>query len=275
MKENPLISVIVPVYNTEKFLAEALDSVINQTYTNLEIIIVDDGSTDTSGEIAERYANQDKRIKVIHRPNSGLSVTRNTALDIMTGDLCAFLDSDDAYDVTMLEKLLHGMIDNDADMAIAKYVSQLTYGKLSLNGKRGQPQILGNRVFDHDTALRALADSRLNHQVWNKLYRSELWQKVHFNEGRTEGKTYEDIETSLSILNLCKTVFFLDEPLYMYRKRQGSITWTFFGENYKDKRLALSHCAEFILSHDDIFLPKHRVKWGRYLRKTEEDSNGN
>ena len=81
--------------------------------------------------------------------------------------------------------------------------------------------------------------------------------------------------TSFRILNLCKIVFFLDKPLYIYRRRAGSISWTFFGENHKDKRLALSHFAEFVFSHDDIFLPKHRVKWGKYLRKTEEDSNGN
>lgn len=108
--ESPLVSVIVPVYNVKPYLNEALDSVINQTYRNQEIILIDDGSTDGSGEICDEYATRDNRIKVIHQTNQGLSAARNAGLDIMHGSVISFLDSDDAFHPQMIEIMLHEMI---------------------------------------------------------------------------------------------------------------------------------------------------------------------
>ena len=115
---NPLVSVIIPVYNVSPYLRESLDSVISQTYTNLEIIAVDDGSTDDSGRICDEYAEKDTRIKVIHQANRGLSAARNAGLNAMTGEYVAFLDSDDALYPEMVECMVKGMEKNAADIAV-------------------------------------------------------------------------------------------------------------------------------------------------------------
>lgn len=108
--ENLLVSIIIPVYNVQKFLREALDSVIQQTYKKLEIIIIDDGSTDGSSEICDEYARNDRRLIVVHQKNRGLSAARNKGLDIMTGDVISFLDSDDVYHVHFIETMLNTML---------------------------------------------------------------------------------------------------------------------------------------------------------------------
>ena len=117
-----LISVIIPVYNVEKYIRFCLDSVINQTYKNLEIIIVDDGTKDSSGEIAEEYARKDSRIKVVHKENGGLSDARNVGLDIATGKYIAFLDSDDVISLDFYEYLYRLIKENDYDIAECEFL---------------------------------------------------------------------------------------------------------------------------------------------------------
>lgn len=117
---NPLISVIVPIYNVEKYLARCVDSIVNQTYKNLEIILVDDGSTDESPEICDLYANRDNRIKVMHLPNGGAGKARNIALNFVHGSYVAFVDSDDYLEDTAYEKLMNVFFD-DCDIDIAEF----------------------------------------------------------------------------------------------------------------------------------------------------------
>ena len=129
----PLISVIIPVYNVRHYLKEALDSVIFQTYRNLEIIIIDDGSTDGSREICDDYLD-DSRVTVIHQKNKGLSAARNAGLDIMTGEYVAFLDSDDAYQSSFIEEMVNAIVREVADIVVCKYtvhstVSEMDYSK--------------------------------------------------------------------------------------------------------------------------------------------------
>lgn len=116
-----MISVIVPVYNVEPYLEEAIESVIHQTYTDLEIILVDDGSTDDSGKICDRYQKKDSRIKVVHQENRGLSAARNAGLDICKGEMIAFLDSDDAFCTDMLQKMSDAMLESGADIVECNY----------------------------------------------------------------------------------------------------------------------------------------------------------
>ena len=125
----PLVSVIIPVYNVAPFLNEALDSVIHQTYTNLEILIIDDGSTDESGEICDKY-KRDQRVQVIHQENRGLSAARNIGLDMMTGDIVAFLDSDDKYNKDYISRLLISMEQHGSDITICKFSNHKTLDKL-------------------------------------------------------------------------------------------------------------------------------------------------
>ena len=221
MIHEPLVSIIIPVYDVEPYLSEALDSVIGQTYKNLEILIIDDGSTDRSGVICDEYASKDARISVFHQKNRGLSTARNVGLDHMSGDVVAFLDSDDAYEDVYIEKLLNAMLDADANLAVCKYTVHRTTGKMK---RHGEPVIPSgpSGIYNHCYGLRALADEVINVSVWNKLYQRELWQDTRF----PDGYTYEDIDTSFRIFDLCNTIVVLDDPLYFYRKRPGSITDT-------------------------------------------------
>ena len=120
MSNNPLITVIVPVYNVEKYLTRCVDSIINQTYKNLEIILVDDGSTDSSPAICDNYAKKDSRINVIHKQNNGASSARNAALDIASGDYIGFVDSDDYINRDMYASLFDSIVDSGSDMAICE-----------------------------------------------------------------------------------------------------------------------------------------------------------
>ncbi len=259
MIPDPLVSVIIPVFNVKPYLAEALDSVINQTYEKLEILIVDDGSTDGSGIICDEYAKKDKRISVIHQTNSGLSAARNMGLDRMTGEVCAFLDPDDAYDRKFVEKLQNALLIADADLSVCKYTVHHTTGKLKRDNGPVVPSGASG-IYNYSQGLCALADETINVSVWNKLYRRELWCEIRYPDGHM----YEDIDTSFRIFDLCNTINVIDEPLYLHRKRPGSITDTISLENIQDRYLACSHFASFIESHiPEIFSQAQSRKWWR------------
>lgn len=260
MESNPLVSVIIPVYNVEPYLSEALDSVIRQTYGHLEIIVVDDGSADGSGSICDRFAEQDGRIRVIHQSNKGLSGARNTGLDRMTGEFCAFLDPDDAYEETYIEKLLTVMLRENADLVSCKYTAHTTDGRLRRGGSPSVPN-RGSGAYDRVRGLRALADGEIGVGVWTKLYRKELWRDIRFPEGRV----YEDICTTYRVFDLCGTIYVLDEPLYLHRRRRGSITDTFTLQNIRDLELSCSEFASFIESNTpDLFTPSQKRKWRQF-----------
>ena len=179
MKDHPLISVIIPVYNVESYIVEALESVIHQTYENLEILVIDDGSTDGSGVICDKYARDDARIFVMHQENKGLSSARNVGLDRMTGDAVAFLDPDDAYEVAFIEKLLAPMLLEDADVTVCNFSVHHTTGKLKHDGERVLP-LSAAGIYNHNSGLCALTDRSINVSVWNKLYHRKLWQEIRF-----------------------------------------------------------------------------------------------
>lgn len=256
----PLISIIIPVYNVEPFLAEALDSVINQSYEKLEILVIDDGSTDGSGAICDEYAFKDERIRVMHQENRGLSAARNAGLNCMTGEICAFLDSDDAFESTFIEKTLSAMLREEADLVVCKYTEHKTEMKLRLTDEQALPSAdSGN--YDRIHALRALADSIINVGVWNKLYRRTLWQNIRFPEDHD----YEDFDTTFRIFNICHLLHVLDEPLYLYRKHPGSITSVLSIKNIRDRDLAYSHFASFIEANTpEIFNASQKQKWHHF-----------
>lgn len=124
----------MPVFNAKSYLAEALDSLISQSYKNLEIILIDDGSTDGSGKICDEYAEKDNRVQVRHQKNSGVSAARNAGLDLVTGDFLAFLDSDDAYELDFIYSMITAMTQNNADIVMCKYTEQKTTEKMSFDG---------------------------------------------------------------------------------------------------------------------------------------------
>ena len=176
-----MISVIIPVYNVKAYLAEAVESVIHQTYQNLEIILVDDGSTDGSGEICDEYAKKDNRIKVIHQQNKGLSASRNAGLDTCQGEIISFLDSDDAFCKDMLEKMHDAMEKTGADIVECKVITgkKLQHGsahKVFESQKRFSEESGKVKAFGTREALLKKLTGESANFVWNKIYKRFIWE---------------------------------------------------------------------------------------------------
>ena len=239
---DPLVSVIVPVYNVFPYIREALDSVIDQTYSNLEIILIDDGSTDGSGKICDEYASRDSRIRVIHQEKKGLSAARNAGLDIMTGDLVAFLDSDDAFQNNFIEKTLLTLIRENVDIVLCKYTVHQTTKQMSSSSLKHKMPVIDSGVYNTKETLSALIDGKINVSVWNKLYRKIVWDSVRF----AEGHVCEDYEVTYIISSQIDKVCVLSDSLYFHRKRQGSIAMVISQNNINDAFLAYNRTEEFI-----------------------------
>ncbi len=241
-----LVSVIVPVYNVAPYLKEAIDSVICQSYPYLEIILINDGSTDGSKDICEQYALRDERIKLINQNNRGLSAARNEGLNAATGEFIAFLDSDDAYYPNFLETLLNAILSYDTDLAMCKCKTYQTESNMKSDEHRRKtvPSILPG-LYDRDNSLRALLGGAINPGVWNKLYKKKLWESVRF----PEGFVYEEVRTLYQILDISESMYVCEDPLYLHRKRHGSITETCSQKNISDWFLAYSYFDDFVLEN--------------------------
>ena len=175
------ISIVIPIYNVEKYLPQCLDSVINQTHQNLEIILVNDGSTDSCGEIGEEYAAKDPRIKVIHKENGGLSDARNAGIKVATGEYIAFIDSDDFVAVDFCEKLLETLLENTADVAECDFLAFENDRDLEKFSTDTKEKI---EVFETEAALELLMKEYFKQTVWNKLYRREVLGDFEFPVGK-------------------------------------------------------------------------------------------
>lgn len=208
-----LISVIVPIYNVEEYIRECLESIINQTYTQLEIILVDDGSTDNSSNICDEYKKKDNRIKVIHQKNSGLSDARNAGIKIATGKYIQFIDSDDYIDRDMIEILYKLLAENSADVSIcSNYILKDNIISSECSNKKN--------IYDRKEILKEiLIDEKIRSYAWNKLIRKEMFDNVKF----PSKKIFEDVLTIPKIFEKSNKVVFLDVPKYYYRQREGSI----------------------------------------------------
>lgn len=215
MKEKrPMISVIVPVYNVEEYLGRCLDSIVGQTYDNFEIILVDDGSTDSSGKICDRYAKSDDRIKVVHRKNGGLSAARNSGIEVVDGEYITFIDSDDYVARDYLEVLFETIRDNNAEIsAVKQYVE---YPNRTMDTGTGKKYVLSSeQVFE-----KMLYGEDFDVSAWGKLYRRSLFEEVRF----PEGQLFEDSATTYLLIGQCKRIAMKSIPLYYYVMRSDSIT---------------------------------------------------
>lgn len=214
--QEELISVIVPVYNVAPYLKECLDSVVRQTYTNLEIILIDDGSTDNSGNICDDYAKVDKRIRVVHQKNAGLGPARNTGLDLCTGAYLSFVDSDDFLALDMLEFLYKNAINKAADISICSFLlyDNIT-GEVFPSTRKYQDCFFTNA----QDFLTHFFTRPPHAYVWAKLYRRKLFAQYRFKD-----IAFED---ALMWVPLCKVAqrFVISlQKKYFYRQRIGSIT---------------------------------------------------
>lgn len=214
----PLISIIVPVYNVEQYLRRCIDSLINQTLKEIEIILVDDGSTDSSGSICDEYEIKDNRIRVIHKNNRGLSHSRNIGIDIAKGKYILFVDSDDFIHPQMIEILYNTIIDNDADITICDF--DRVYENTNVEFEKYE-NIQDINIYNNIEALNELYSKNVVKFViaWNKLYKRELFENLRYKEG----KIHEDEFIIHELLYRSNKVIHIHLSLYFYLQRQDSI----------------------------------------------------
>ena len=233
------ISVIIPVYNVEKYLCACVNSVINQTYKNLEIILVDDGSTDKSGAICDEYALKDERIKVFHKSNGGLSSARNYGLDRMSGDYVFFLDSDDFISLQCLEKMLEVSIEQNADIVSSLNKRFATESDL-ITQNTVKKEIV---VYSSKQTLENTFKKTENFFVvsWAKLYKYKTFDNLRF----TEGVIHEDEFICHRLYGQINKFVLLKEELYFYRENPCSITGVKYNIKRPDYLLALKDRVEY------------------------------
>lgn len=220
--EKVKISVIIPVYNVEKYLKRCLDSVVNQTYKNLEIILIDDGCTDGSGNICDEYAAKDKRIIVIHKENGGLSNARNKGLDICTGEYISFIDSDDWIEKDFYEYVFNNV--KNSDLLIFDYY--ITNGK---NSKRIKYKNIEFEI-SKEKCLMELTKAEIQSYAWNKVYKVNLFDDIRFPKGRN----YEDQAIMHLIVEKSTKIKYCNKAFYNYYQNQNGITHTVNYKNYRD-----------------------------------------
>lgn len=230
-----LVSIIIPVYKVEAYLKECIESVINQTYKNLEIILVDDGSPDNCGQICDKYAYIDNRIKVIHKENGGLSSARNAGLEIATGDYISFIDSDDFMSKDFIEKLHHLCIKNNVEIAVCDYTKFEDKSKIKEVEKSEEKiQLYNSYEMQKNMYIENYAKMVV---VWNKLYKKSIYEKLRF----PIGKINEDEFTTYKAYHFAENIAVTNEPLYFYRYNENSI----MGKKYNERRL------DFFYAYDE------------------------
>lgn len=204
----PLISIIVPVFNISKYLERCVDSIINQSYPNIEIILVDDGSTDNSGQICDIFSRKDQRVRVIHKVNGGLSSARNAGLSVMQGEYVGFVDGDDFIDKYMYETLVKAILDNDADVV-----------QTGFHHTRGDGRIVDTVEFKeatytnlNDMFYNRFKKSNIHVGVWTKLYKSKIFRNIRF----LDGYVFEDYAILPNILNACRRFVVIGGAFYHY-----------------------------------------------------------
>ena len=244
---DPLVSVIIPVYNVLPYLRESLDSVLAQTYQNLEILVIDDGSTDGSGEICDEYQQKDQRIRVIHQENRGLSAARNAGLDRMMGEIVAFLDPDDDYLPDMIRIMTDVMKRYQADIVCCKHARVKTNRQMNIERIRDINDKLPGQemIIKPAEALSALIDERIPFPVWNKIYTKQIWEKLRFPEGHV----YEDVRTIYLLFEKADCIGTIDQILVLHRIRAGSITRTKTVKNVMDSFLAMKILEAYVVQH--------------------------
>ncbi len=255
---NPKVSIIVPVYNVEPYLRRCVNSLLCQTYANIEIILVDDGSTDHSGLICDEYLQIDNRITVIHKKNGGLSSARNAGLEIASGKYIGFLDSDDWARAEMFEFLVSIIMESNADIVqcgltlfyedqeLSEYVKDniITEPLIHMSAKDAYNQLYGIDI-----------NRGINFLSWNKLYKRELFNTLRFSEG----KNNEDVIMTSKVLTLCSKISISNTPMIYYMQRKNSI----MGEQKNNKyKMLSSHCYAYLDVYD------------YYIEKNIQNRNG-
>ena len=233
MPREAIISVIVPVYKVEEYLDECVRSIIEQTYQNLEIILVDDGSPDSCPKKCDKWAERDRRIRVIHKSNGGLSSARNAGIDIASGDYLSFVDSDDFIEKDMLRTMLLAAMDNEAEVVCCGR-------NLVLSSTNIKPMHCLDvvKVYTKEQAMKeVLLGNEIEEAAWDKLYKAELFSGIRYPEGEIN----EDIVVIGPILSKCNTIVHVGVPFYNYRVNKNGITKSLYNEK---KSIYIKHMEQ-------------------------------
>lgn len=233
--ENQLVSIIVPVYNVEKYLRRCIDSIICQTYKNLEIILVDDGSTDNSAEICDEYRKRDERVVVIHQKNGGPATARNTGLEVFRGEFATFIDSDDLVKEVYIEKMVKSALKYNAGIVQCRTYAFMDFHKIDFNHMSGlytnETFIISGKQMCH----KLLFEKNANDYdcVHSKLYSRKVFRRVRFPGGR---RFSEDTAIAYLLYWSVTKVVVIDEPLYLYQsQRKDSLTHDYKPQNDLDR----------------------------------------
>lgn len=266
--EQPLISVIVPVFKVEEYICQCLDSILNQTYENLEVILVDDGSPDRCPVICDAYALRDKRVRVIHKANEGPGAARNAALDIVSGSYIAFVDSDDWLEPTAYEEMVRFSQEWDLDVVYC-VPNEITEGRVS--GTRYH-YYSDRTVCGAETILIRTLKNEISAEPWLKICRRHCWEGVRFPEQHL----YEDIAISHLVLARAeKPVGFIDHPLYNYRINLSGLTQTREETSRYQFYRSLKERYEYTLKHERTAADKACVLAARFAMGTYLDNRIN
>ena len=240
-----MISIIVPVYNVEKYLRRCVDSILAQTYQNIEVLLVDDGSPDNSGAICDEYAEKDSRVRVFHKPNGGVSSARNLGLKEAKGDYIGFVDADDYIDKTMYEVLLCNLIKENSDISICSYNQEDSNG-------------IFHKHWPHDDYLTITGDRQIEYLIsnqyytcscWDRLFKKELLKDFWFDESK---KVYEDLLFLYEVAKISSNTVFTSSPLYYYCNNDGtSVARSLFD----DRKMDIINVSQYILNDISVSKP--------------------
>ena len=217
----PLVSVIVPVFNVKDYLDQCLESIVAQTHTHLEILVVDDGSNDGSGGMCDQWAKRDQRIRVIHQANGGLSAARNAALDVMQGEMVTMVDSDDVLRPTAIQVMIEAMGKSQASIVMGDYTPFDEQGTPIWPNQGEQPMPI--RIPQHRAIRRIFYQQGLTHSAWGRLYDASLFEGIRY----PVGQNYEDLAIIYPLMLKCGRVAKINYILYGYRQRHSSILGAF------------------------------------------------
>lgn len=237
-QSEPLISIIIPVYKVERYIHKCIDSVLNQSYHNIEIILVDDGSPDKCPEICDQYAINDCRVKVIHLANSGQSAARNIALDIIKGNYVCFIDSDDYVSEDFIYKLYRRIIEDNSDIVMCDYFSVDLYGN-----ELEKKDFTENKTIYEDEFWQMELTHYYMHCValWNKMFKRNLWSSLRLKVG----KYAEDNFAMIHYIPAAKRISVLNEKLYFYIQRKDSAVHNYSIKNLDRVEADFERCEYF------------------------------
>lgn len=238
----PFIDIIIPIYNVEKYLPKCIDSVLAQTYKNLKIILVDDGSSDSCGKICDEYNYRHSNIMVIHKKNGGLSDARNKGLELAKSDYLMFLDSDDWIEPNMLVEMINHLVVNNLDFIACPSIFE--YENKSIKNRCSNML----HVLNTQNGIKFLLNRKMNVSAWGKIYKRVLFDDIKY----PFGCLHEDIPVIFKIAQKCEKIGFIDTPYHHYRQQLGSISRSMYTKRNYDLYRFVKNASTVLMSYPNL-----------------------